>query len=244
MRPHYLRLLKTLPHNCGYYDDRTATNVVLDPASQNMRADYAQALQLGFRRAGSHVYRPQCQNCRACVPCRLEVGAFRPDRRQRRCLKLNADLQMYEMAPGFSQERHDLYSKYLHRRHPDGGMDPGSPKDFDSFLQADWSPTVFLEFRLQDRLLAVAVTDICSSGASAVYTFFDPDEAKRGLGTYAILRQIELTLQRQLDYLYLGYWIAGHPKMDYKAQFQPMQFLGSNGWRGKNEVGAEQKPSD
>lgn len=239
MRPHYLRLLKTRPHSCGYYDDRSATNVVLDPASQNMRADYAQALPLGFRRAGSHVYRPQCQNCRACVPCRLEAAAFSPDRRQRRCLRHNADLEMRETAPGFSRERHELYSKYLHLRHPGGGMDPARPEDFDSFLQADWSPTVFLEFRLRDRLVAVAVTDFCTSGASAVYTFFDPDEAKRSLGTYAILRQIELTRQRQLDYLYLGYWIAGHLKMDYKTQFRPMQLLGSSGWRDLNSVGSD-----
>lgn len=235
MRPHYLRLLKTRPHDCGYYDDRLATNVVLDPESEQMRADYEQALKLGFRRAGSHVYRPQCQTCRACVPCRLEVGAFRPDRNQRRCLKRNTDLEMYETSPGFSRERHQLYSRYLHRRHPDGGMDPGSADDFDSFLHADWSPTVFLEFRLGDRLVAVAVTDFCPSGASAVYTFFDPDESKRSLGTYAILRQIELTRQRQLDYLYLGYWIADHPKMHYKAQFEPMQFLDSTGWKAPKD---------
>lgn len=236
MRPHYLRLLKTLPHDCGYYADRSATNVLLDPQSSRMRADYAQALPLGFRRAGDHVYRPQCQNCRACVPCRLDVSSFRPDRKQRRCLKRNADLDMHETAPGFSRERHELYSRYLHHRHPGGGMDPASEEDFEQFLSTDWSPTVFLEFRHQSRLVAVAVTDFCTSGTSAVYTFFDPDEAKRSLGIYAILRQIELTRQRQLDHLYLGYWIAGHPKMDYKAQFKPMQFLDSIGWHESRDT--------
>ncbi len=233
--PHYLRLLKTLPHDCGYFEDRSTTNLVLDPASPRKREDYAQALQLGFRRAGSHVYRPQCEACRACVPCRVEVAAFRANRKQRRCLKRNSDLSMHETAPGFTRERHDLYSRYLRQRHPDGGMDPGSREDFDSFLKADWSPTVFLEFRLDERLLAVAVTDFCASGASAIYTFFDPDEAERSLGTYAILRQIQLTRDRDLPHLYLGYWIAGHPKMDYKAQFRPMQFLDSIGWHEPKE---------
>lgn len=233
MRPHYLRLLKTLPHECGYYADRQATNVVLDPASQRKRADYAQALSLGFRRAGEHVYRPQCENCRACVPCRIRVADFEPSRSQRRCLKRNADIELHETRPGYSRERHALYSKYLHSRHPGGGMDPASAEDFDNFLHAAWSPTVFLEFRHGMRLLAVAATDFCTTGASAVYTFFDPDEARRSLGTYAILRQIELTRERGLEYLYLGYWIADHPKMDYKAQFTPMQFLDSIGWHSK-----------
>ena len=236
MRPHYLRLLKTLPHECGYYDDRMATNIVLDPASTQMRADYAQSLALGFRRAGSHVYRPQCEGCRACVPCRIVVDAFRPSRAQRRCLRRNADLEVHETAPGFTRERHALYSKYLRARHRGGGMDPASPEDFDGFLHAPWSPTVFLEIRHGQRLLAVAVSDFCTTGASAVYTFFDPDEGKRSLGNYAILRQIELARRRRLEYLYLGYWIAGHPKMDYKAQFAPMQFLDSIGWHGPGDA--------
>ena len=237
MRPHYLRLLKTLPHDCGYYAERQATNVVLDPASTQRRADYAQALALGFRRAGDHVYRPQCEGCRACVPCRIRVADFRPNRAQRRCLRRNADLELHETAPGYTRERHALYSKYLHHRHRGGGMDPASAEDFDKFLHADWSPTVFLEFRHEDRLLAVAATDICTTGTSAVYTFFDPDEANRGLGTCAILHQIELTRQRELDFLYLGYWIAGHPKMDYKSRFRPMQFLDSIGWHESEEAG-------
>lgn len=234
--PHALRLLKTLPHPCGYFDDRSATNVVLDPSSPHMRVDYALALELGFRRAGRHVYRPQCEGCRACVPCRIPVAEFRPDRNQRRCLRRNADLDVLETAPGFSEERHDLYSRYLRRRHPRGGMDPASPQDFETFLTAGWSPTVFLEFRLDSRLLALAVTDLCSSGASAVYTFFDPDERKRSLGTYAILRQIELTRLRELEYLYLGYWIAGHSKMDYKANFRPVQMLDSIGWHERKDT--------
>ncbi|HET8898521.1 MAG TPA: arginyltransferase [Rhodanobacteraceae bacterium] len=225
-----MRLFQTLPHACGYFDDRTAQNVVLDPASRNLRSDYARALPLGFRRAGGHVYRPHCEGCRACVACRIAVADFVPDRSQRRCFARNRDIEMIECRPGRSPEHLALYAAYLRQRHPDGGMDPASSDDFDSFLVAPWSPTVFLELRAGGRLLAVAVTDVCPSGLSAVYTFFDPAERARSLGTYAILRQIELARARDLPYLYLGYWIAGHPKMDYKSRFQPLQVLDAVGW--------------
>jgi arginine-tRNA-protein transferase len=109
-------------------------------------------------------------------------------------------------------------------------MDEASDEDFSHFLAAPWSPTVFLEFRLGGRLIAVAVTDVCETGLSAVYTFFDPDLPKRGLGTYAILRQIEFARTRSLSHLYLGYWIAHHPKMGYKARFHSLQVLGPDGW--------------
>ncbi len=80
-------------------------------------------------------------------------------------------------------------------------------------------------------LVAVAVTDITASGLSAVYTFFDPHERTRGLGTYAILCQIELARERKLPHLYLGYWIGGHAKMQYKARFHPLERLTPEGWK-------------
>lgn len=231
MRSQPTRLLQTLPHPCGYFDDRTAQNVVLDPACPDLPAQYPLALQHGFRRAGGHVYRPQCGGCRACVPCRLVVDDFVPDRSQRRCLRRNADLTVSNGAAGYSDERFALYRRYLGARHAGGGMDMAAANDFSEFLSAPWSPTRFLECRLHGRLLAVAVTDVCRTGLSAVYTFYDPDARHRGLGTYAILRQIEWSRQLGRRHLYLGYWIAGHPKMDYKANFRPLQVLGGDGWQ-------------
>lgn len=230
MGTHNLRLLKTLPHACGYFADREATHVVLDPRAPAPAAGYATALRLGFRRAGGQVYRPHCASCSACVPCRIDVTRFRPDRGQRRCLRRNADLELRVTAPGLTAERHALYRRYLRARHPGGGMDKAPESDFDGFLDVDWSPTRFLELRREGALLAVAVTDVCATGASAVYTFFDPDLSQRSLGTCAILRQIEWTRARGLRHLYLGYWIAGHPKMDYKRRFSGLELLDRRGW--------------
>lgn len=231
MRSDSVRLFQTLPHACGYYAERIAQNLVIDPAAPQLDQLYGPALERGFRRAGGHLYFPQCPQCRACTPCRVDVPNFRPDRAQRRCLKRNADLVVGEVIPSYNRERHALYERYLQSRHPGGGMDEAEASDFRRFLTAPWSPTLFLELRLAGRLLAVAVTDVCPDSVSAVYTFFDPAETGRSLGTFAILRQIELARRRGMPWLYLGFWIDGHPKMDYKRRFRPMQVRGSEGWQ-------------
>ena len=230
MKSETVRLFQTLPHPCGYYAERTAQNLVIDPAAPHLAQIYNHALTRGYRRAGGHVYHPQCPQCRACVPARISVAEFVPGRTQRRCLERNRDLVSSTVPARYSQEYFGLYQRYLDVRHPGGGMDHPDPQDFTRFLYTAWSPTFFLEFRLEGRLLGVAVTDITASGLSAVYTFFDPDEGARSLGSYAILRQIELARERALPHLYLGYWIADSGKMDYKANFRPHELLRDGSW--------------
>ncbi|HTV85867.1 MAG TPA: arginyltransferase [Dyella sp.] len=230
MRSDHVRLFQTLPHSCGYFAGRTAQNLVIDPAAPQLDRLYGAALEHGFRRAGGHLYFPHCPGCHACTPCRIDVAHFRPDRSQRRCLKRNDDLTVTERMAGYNSERHALYSRYLRTRHPGGGMDEAEASDFRRFLTAPWSPTLFLEMHLRDRLLAVAVTDVCATGISAVYTFYDPDEAQRGLGTFAILQQVEVARRNGIAWVYLGFWIDGHPKMDYKRRFQPLQVRTMDGW--------------
>ncbi len=226
MKSETVRLFQTLPHPCGYYAERTAQNLVIDPAAPHLAQIYNHALTRGYRRAGGHVYHPHCPQCRACVYRRAyRSPSSCPDRTQRRCLERNRDLVSSTVSARYSQEYFGLYQRYLDVRHPGGGMDHPDPQDFTRFLYTAWSPTFFLEFRLEGRLLGVAVTDITASGLSAVYTFYDPTESTRSLGTYAILRQIELARERALPHLYLGYWIQNHPKMDYKKRFRPIELL-------------------
>lgn len=236
MRSERIRLFQTLPHGCGYFDDRMAQNLVIDPAAPNLDRIYERALAEGFRRAGGHLYSPRCVGCSACTPCRIPVQSFLPNRSQRRCATRNADLRVAEAAPGYTEERYALYVRYLRSRHRGGGMDEADPEDFERFMTAPWSPTVFLEMRLDRQLMGVAVTDVCETALSAVYTFFDPSAQSRSLGTFGILSQINLARRRHIPFLYLGFWIAGHPKMDYKARFRPLHVRGHDGWTALAEA--------
>ena len=234
MKSDRIRVFQTLEHDCGYYPQRKARNLVIDPLAPDMRRVYTLALGNGFRRSGGHVYRPNCVGCRLCVPVRLEVNRFQPSRSQRRCLQRNADLDVHWREAAATEEITSLYRRYLSARHAGGGMDGGGEDDFERFLRCDWSPTRFLEIRHETRLLAVAVTDRLPHALSAVYTFFEPDSTasvQRGLGTYAVLMQIEQARVQGKLHLYLGYWIAGHQKMDYKRRFRPMEALIDGQWQ-------------
>lgn len=225
-----IRLYQTLEHRCGYYPERQARDLILDPDDPRLPALYGEALARGYRRSGGHVYRPHCRGCMACVPVRVPVLRFVPDRSQRRCLRRNHDLDLTVVPARRTDEHFDLFRRYLASRHAGGGMDDASEESFDAFLTCPWSPTVFLELRRQGRLLATAVTDVVPGALSAVYTYFEPEEAARGLGTLAILQQIAWAQAQRRHHLYLGFWIDGHPKMDYKRRFRPLQRLLDEFW--------------
>ena len=226
-----IHLFLTSEHECGYLPDRMATNLVPDPARQMDMALYSQLVQLGYRRSGDFTYRPHCNDCIECQPCRIPVNTFMLKRNQRRCLKNNQDLSTKIIKADYSDEHFELYQKYINSRHADGSMANPKPEDFCNFLYSQWSNTHFLEIREAGRLIAVAVTDYTDSGLSAVYSYFDPAESKRSLGTFCILQQIQQAKALQADHLYMGYWIKNCQKMTYKASFQPMEVLINNVWQ-------------
>ncbi len=225
-----IHLYLTSEHDCGYLPDRTATNLVPDPRLDMDMALYSQLIGLGYRRSGQYTYRPHCRGCNACVPCRLPVAEFQSRRNQRRALQGNQDLDTRISIAHYSQEYFDLYARYLNARHADGDMVNPTPEDFRNFLYCDWSDTRFLEARLGDRLLSLLVFDRVADGLSAVYSFFDPEESQRSLGTYNVMQLIEQTRRQKLPYVYMGYTIEGCKKMEYKQSYRPMQFFRDNRW--------------
>ncbi len=226
-----LLLFATPPHDCGYLEGETATTVFADPRVANKPSVYAMLSRYGFRRSGNHLYRPQCEHCHACVPVRVTVKHFRARRSQRRVWNRNLDLTVRVLDDEFDAEHFMLYRRYIRARHPGGSMDNPSEEQYREFLSCSWGNTIFVEFRLEDRLAAVAVSDLLEDGMSAVYTFFDPALSKRSLGSFAILWQIEETRRRNLDWLYLGYWIGESTKMRYKGDYRPQQRLINGRWR-------------
>ena len=234
-----LLLFSSPEHDCAYLPDRLAKTQFADPRTRMDMSIYAQLAALGFRRSGDHVYRPACTTCQACIPVRLPVREFVPNRSQRRTQIRNRDLEVIGRPPEFDPEHYRLYRQYTHGRHPGGGMDDSSPETYLEFLSAPWSETTFHEFRLDRRLVAVAVIDRFPDGLSAVYTFFDTELSRgRALGIAAILWQIEHARALGLSWLYLGYWIRQCAKMSYKDRFRPMEILQDGEWRRIESRGA------
>lgn len=219
-------------HACGYLDGRVSRSGFVHPSVGMNTPLYSQLIAQGFRRSGDYVYKPYCEGCQACVPTRLPVAAFQPDRKQKRCQKRNAQTRVVVKAAEFDPRHFQLYQRYLNARHDKPGADAGTtPDDYIKFLGSSWCETMFVEFLIGGQLAAVAVVDVAADGLSAVYTFFDPEFADYSPGVYAVLWQIETAKQSGLEYLYLGYWIKDCRKMRYKIQYQPLSGLINGQWQ-------------
>ncbi|MBS3803411.1 MAG: arginyltransferase [Oleiphilaceae bacterium] len=221
----------TPPHECSYLEDREATTMFVDPRANVDKRLYSQLTALGFRRSGSHYYRPHCEHCNACVPVRLNVRDFSQNRSQRRVWKRNDDLNFNLVPARFSERYYSLYARYIEERHSDGDMYPPSREQFASFLVEGATESVFLEMLKGDELIGLGVIDILDDGLSAIYTVFAPGEDSRSLGTLAVLWQVEEARRRNLPHVYLGYWIRNCRKMSYKTRFRPIEGLIDGRWQ-------------
>lgn len=226
-----LKVYTTYPHRCSYLEDQEATTVFIDPRQPIDQALYTRLSLMGFRRSGGHVYRPNCRQCNACISARIPVKSFRPNRTQRRTWRQNSDLTVTRTDNIDDDAAYNLYHRYIVERHSDGDMYPPDREQYQSFLSNAWDCTRYYRFHAGEQLVAIAVVDVMLDGLSAIYTFYDPDESSRSLGRYAILWQIETTLELDLPYLYLGYWIRNCGKMAYKSDYRPLELLLENRWQ-------------
>ncbi len=227
-----IRLFRTAGHPCSYLPGQEARTLFIDPEAKKSTPFYQSLIDVGFRRSGSEPYRPDCQYCAACVSVRIPVERFVPRRSQRRVWSRHQPKLHVTCLPAeFNPEHFELYSKYINSRHADGEMANPTEDDYRKFLITPWCDTRFIEFRTDDRLFSVAVIDMLPRGISAVYTFFDPEMSGLSPGVLAILWQIDRAKSLGLPWLYLGYWVQGCNKMDYKQDYRPVQVLSDGVWK-------------
>ncbi|MGA0840677.1 MAG: arginyltransferase [Pseudomonadales bacterium] len=220
----------TPSHDCSYLPGEKARTVFLDPKAVITTTAYTRLMAQGFRRSGGHLYRPHCGACQACIPTRVPTATFIPRRSQRRVLRANEDLRISIETAHYDDSIYALYARYVGARHDDGDMYPPTPDQFRNFLLPSWGDTEFLTLWKGEERLCIAVTDRLGDGLSAVYTFFDPAYDERSLGVRAILGQIDLARERELDWLYLGYWIKDCRKMRYKIDYRPSEMFVNGVW--------------
>ena len=225
-----LQFYLTASYPCSYLEGRQARSQVVTPGNLVDTLVFSELARMGFRRSGQHVYRPRCDSCRACIPVRVAVDAFRPNRSQRRCLARNSDLD-FDLRPLVYDESHyRLYQRYQTLRHVGGGMDQDDREQYRNFLLSSRVDSALMEYRQGERVVMVCLVDRLSDGLSAVYTFYEPALARRSLGVYGVLRQIELARRMALPYVYLGYLISESPKMSYKRNYRPLEMFVDGQW--------------
>lgn len=231
------RFFVTSPAPCPYLPGRMERKVFTE-----LKGPHADALndalsRIGFRRSQTVAYRPSCLDCAACVSVRVMAGEFRPSATQRRNLKRNDDLIVSECRSWSTSEQFDLLRRYLGARHPGGGMAQMDEVDFADMVEHTPVTSFVIEYRepgdgiTPGRLVGACLTDRQADGLSMIYSFYDPaHEARTGLGNFIILDHIRRAARLGLPYLYLGYWVEGSERMQYKIRYRPLELLGRDGW--------------
>lgn len=236
----------TAPAPCPYLQHQMERKVFTHLVGERAPLVHDDLSQGGFRRSQNIAYRPACEACRACQATRVLVRRFKPTKSMRRVERLNSDLIGAETGNSPTSEQYSLFRQYVDSRHGDGGMAGMTVLDYAMMVEDSHVDTNIIEYRRRGPdseltgkgvgpLVAAVLFDRLSDGSSMVYSFFNPNEDKRSLGTFLILDHIARSQREGLKYCHLGYWVEGSSKMDYKARFLPQERLQAGGWIEINE---------
>ncbi len=217
---------------CPYIAGRVERKIVTPITGGRAKSLYDSLIEAGFRRSHIAAYCQVCPGCEACISVRVEVNRFQQSRSMRRVAARNAGVRARVLPARVRPDHFALFKRYLDGRHAEGAMAAMDTEDYRALIEESGVESRVAEFRQADgSLFGVCLFDIVADGLSAVYSFYRPDDTKASPGTYMILWLIESARVRRLAHVYLGYWIDGCQKMDYKTRFRPLERLGRDGWR-------------
>ena len=226
----------TAPQPCPYLEGKMERKLFTALQGDGAIALNDSLSKQGFRRSQNVLYRPSCSDCAACLSARIDVSAFAPRRAQKRILKKAAHLRRRATSPWATEEQYALFRRYLDARHATGGMADMDIFEFAAMVEETPIRTRVIEYEDAKTLRAVCITDVLDDGLSLVYSFFEPDLAHLSLGTYIILDHIALAQELELPYVYLGYWVPGSPKMDYKSGYAGLEIFYNGEWQRKADI--------
>jgi leucyl-tRNA---protein transferase len=217
---------------CPYVPGRIERKLITELTGPEAMSFYNALSRAGFRRSHHLAYRPACAGCSSCLPVRIPIASFTATRSLRRVRRLNRDLTVRVVEPRATLDHYRLFTRYQRLRHAESDMASMTFGDFRAMIEDSPVLSRLVELRSPEgALYGACLVDVLDDGLSAVYSFFDPDQERRSLGTFLVLALVDEGRGRTLPYVYLGYWIAESPKMAYKARFHPLEGLGPEGWR-------------
>lgn len=238
--PHAPQFYVTAPQPCPYLHGRAERKLFTALTGEAANELNNALSRQGFRRSQNVLYRPSCESCVACMSARIRVSDFVPSRTQRRVQRRNANLRRLATSAWATEEQYELFRRYLDERHADGGMADMDIFEFAAMVEETPVRTRIIEYRQtepglpkseNDRLSAVCLTDVLDDGLSLVYSFYNPHLEAASLGTHIILDHIDLARSAGLPFVYLGYWVPGSRKMDYKARFSALEIYKGGVWQ-------------
>jgi leucyl-tRNA---protein transferase len=235
-RRNFPQFFITAPAPCPYLPGQMERKVFTHLVGQDARSLNTQLSRGGFRRSQNIAYRPACEGCGACISVRVPVKQFELSKSFQRVLARNADLTSTPVRAKATTEHYGVFRDYIDTRHGSGGMAEMSVLDFAAMVDETFVDSHLIEYRFRGEdgepgeLVGAVLVDMLDDGLSLIYSFYEPTLESRSLGTFIILDQIQRARRMGLDYLYLGYWVSGSPKMSYKARFLPQERLTADGW--------------
>ena len=242
-RPNHPQFYVTAPQDCPYLENNVERKLFTALYGSNSTRLNNSLSKQGFRRSQNVLYRPSCSNCNACMSARIPSIELKLSKSQKRIISKNEDLIRVINSPLATDPQYELFKKYINKRHANGGMSDMDAEDFASMIEETNVESKLIEYHTQKNgtleLVSFSLIDILDDGISMVYSVFDPELKERSLGTYMILDHNNLVIEMNLQFVYLGYWVEGSAKMDYKRRFRPLEVFTNDKWVRASKAGSK-----